>query len=185
MTWVNNYEIEYGKYADEAAKKYGIPVTAFRNLIRSESSFNPTAQSTIPVKGEYASGIAQFLPSTAAGLGIDPFNPIVALDGAAKYLKELETKYGDLNTAIAKYKGYSDANLAAGLKVAEKITDTSIINNAGAYIKNESLKKTVESDGTFFGDARKWFIDSAQGIVLGFAGFVILFFTINSIYKKG
>ena len=186
MTWVNQYEIEYGKYADEAAKKYGIPETTFRNLIRSESSFNPVAQNTQPVNGEFASGIAQFLPSTAASLGINPFDPIEALNGAAKYLKTLQNKYGDLDLAIAKYKGYSDANIQAGLDVAKRINDTSLFNTDSNKVpKNENLEKENESDGTFLGDVKKWFLDSTQGIVLGFAGFVILFFTINSIYKRG
>ncbi|MBE3568426.1 MAG: lytic transglycosylase domain-containing protein, partial [Thermogemmatispora sp.] len=54
-----------------------------------ESGFNPDA-----VSPAGAVGIAQFLPSTAAGLGIDPWNPVEALRGAARLMARYQIRYG-------------------------------------------------------------------------------------------
>ncbi len=50
-----------------------------------------------------AVGIAQFLPSTAASLGIDPLNPLQALQGAAKLMANFYHQYGDYAKALAAY----------------------------------------------------------------------------------
>jgi surface antigen len=61
----------YVSVALEAARAAGIPTTPFLRQINAESGFNPHA-----VSPAGAIGIAQFMPATAAGLGINPWDPI-------------------------------------------------------------------------------------------------------------
>lgn len=80
-----------------AANAYGIPSSLFTAQIGQESSFNPNAQNG------NATGIAQFMPGTAASLGVDPTDPISSLYGAAKYDAQLYSQYGSWQTALQKY----------------------------------------------------------------------------------
>ncbi|WP_314653777.1 transglycosylase SLT domain-containing protein [uncultured Selenomonas sp.] len=91
---------EYIAMATAAAQKYGVPVNLFLAQIQLESNWNPNA-----VSEAGAQGIAQFMPETAAGWGIDPFNPEQALDASAHYMKNLYEKFGDWNYALAGYNG--------------------------------------------------------------------------------
>ena len=89
----------YMALAQQDAKSAGIPVTLFTRQIQVESGFNPTAQSP-----SGAEGIAQFMPSTAASLGIDPWNPRAALKGAANLMAHYTHIYGgDYAKALAAY----------------------------------------------------------------------------------
>ena len=86
--------------ATAAAEKYDVPVNLFLAQIQLESHWDPNA-----VSRAGAEGIAQFMPDTAAGWGIDPFNPEEALDAAAHYMHNLYEKFGDWNYALAGYNG--------------------------------------------------------------------------------
>ncbi|MBO0796178.1 MAG: lytic transglycosylase domain-containing protein, partial [Ktedonobacteraceae bacterium] len=90
---------QYVAIARQDAIDAGIPPDYFVRQINAESGFNPNA-----VSPAGAVGIAQFLPSTAAGLGFDPYDPIAALKGAAKYMATYYNKYGqDYAKALAAY----------------------------------------------------------------------------------
>lgn len=91
---------EYVALATDAAKRYGVPVNLFLAQIQLESNWNPNA-----VSEAGAQGIAQFMPDTAAGWGIDPFNPAEALDASAHYMANLYEMFGDWNYALAGYNG--------------------------------------------------------------------------------
>ena len=55
-----------------------------------------------------AEGIAQFMPDTAAGLSIDPWNPVDSLQGAAQLMANYQRDYGgDYAKALAAYNGGS------------------------------------------------------------------------------
>lgn len=85
--------------ARQAAIKYGINPDTFVRQIQQESGFNPNARS--PAGAE---GIAQFMPSTARGLGINPFNPVQALNAAAQYMaRSLRAYGGNYAKALAAY----------------------------------------------------------------------------------
>ena len=79
----------YVQDARDAAQQAGIDPELFVRQIREESGFNPHSLS--PAGAE---GIAQFMPQTAAGLGIDPWNPVQALQGAAQMMRRLLDRYG-------------------------------------------------------------------------------------------
>lgn len=84
--------------AAQAAARYGVPVDQFLAQINQESGFNPNATSPAG-----ALGIAQFMPGTAKGYGIDPRNPAQALPAAAKMMSQLYAKYGSWALALAAY----------------------------------------------------------------------------------
>ncbi len=90
---------QYVAIARQDATNAGIPPDYFVRQIYAESGFDPTAAS-----GAGAVGIAQFEPSTAAGLGINPYDPIQALSGAARLMASYAVQYnGDYAKALAAY----------------------------------------------------------------------------------
>lgn len=83
----------------QAATAAGIDPDIFARQINQESGFNPQAGS-----GAGAQGIAQFMPATAQGLGINPLDPSQALPAAAKLMKSYLDKYGgDWSKALSAY----------------------------------------------------------------------------------
>ena len=120
----------------QAAEKAGVPWYIFNALIQSESSWNPNAVGdSIPGSSERARGIAQFLPSTAQSLKINPDDPMQALPAAAQYLADLKAKSGSWGEAVALYKGYGGGG---GVTEAEKLTAWQRIakyfpDNSGAF----------------------------------------------------
>jgi soluble lytic murein transglycosylase-like protein len=89
---------DYHAIARQDATNAGIDTDLFERQIQQESGFNPRALS--PAGAE---GIAQFLPATAAGLGIDPWDPAQALRGAAQLMSRYQSRYGDYSHALAAY----------------------------------------------------------------------------------
>jgi len=90
-----------------------IPVQIFLNQINQESNFNPNA-----VSPAGALGIAQFIPSTAAGLGINPRDPNQSLRGASQLMaRYLMTRNGNIDMALSDYNagtGNTNAAIARG-----------------------------------------------------------------------
>lgn len=86
----------------------------FLRQIQQESGFNPNARSSAG-----AQGIAQFMPATARGFGINPLDPVQALFAAAKYDRQGVDKYGSLARALSAYNSgrpdaYRDPHFAGG-----------------------------------------------------------------------
>ena len=71
---------EYNGLISAASEQYGLDPAVLKGLIYQESHFNKDAVSP---KG--AIGIAQFMPKTAEGIGIDPRDPEQAIFGAAYF----------------------------------------------------------------------------------------------------
>lgn len=83
----------------EAAEASGIPVPFFARLIWQESRFQSSG-----VSRAGAQGVAQFMPETAAEVGLDdPFDPMKALPASAKLLRKLRDDFGNLGLAAAAY----------------------------------------------------------------------------------
>lgn len=82
----------------KAAEKHNIPTMLLSALLKQESGFNPNAGSSAG-----AQGIAQFMPATAKGMGVDPFDPESAIMGAAQYLRRSWDKFGKPELALAAY----------------------------------------------------------------------------------
>jgi hypothetical protein len=82
-----------------AAQANGLPVAFFSNLIWQESRFHPNA-----VSRAGALGIAQFMPKTAAAVGLEnPLDPAQALPASARLLANLNREFGNLGLAAAAY----------------------------------------------------------------------------------
>ena len=83
----------------EAAEANGIPVSFFARLIWQESGFRSNE-----VSHAGAQGVAQFMPQTAAEVGLDdPFDPLKALSASARLLRKLRNDFGNLGLAAAAY----------------------------------------------------------------------------------
>lgn len=115
----NVFYEKYVEIARAAARAFGVPEDLFIWQIGAESNWNPYAYN--PASG--ASGIAQFIPSTAAEFGIDPMNPEQAIWAAAKYDAQLYKKYGSWLTALQRYgtlgPSASQRTLAEGVPLAQ------------------------------------------------------------------
>lgn len=91
----------YERKARRAAGRYGVDPDIFVAQLRQESGLVPGKTSP---KG--ASGIAQFIPSTAKSYGVNLYDGKVGddLDGAARYMRDnLKTFGGDYRKALAAY----------------------------------------------------------------------------------
>lgn len=89
----------YDPYFDASGAKYGVNPALLREVARQESGFNSGASSPAG-----AVGLMQFMPGTAAGLGINPSDPAQAVDGAARLLSGYLKNYGgDVGKALAAY----------------------------------------------------------------------------------
>lgn len=91
-------ERSYQPLFEEAGRRWNVDPALLAAVARAESNFNPTA-----VSPAGAQGLMQFMPATAAEMGVDPWNPASAIDGAARYLRTSLDAFGDTTLAIASY----------------------------------------------------------------------------------
>ena len=89
---------DYREIARNAARAAGIDADLFERQIEAESDFNPSAQSPAGARG-----IAQIMPTTAQGWGVDPMNPRAALNEAAKRMAGYQKQYGSYRDALVAY----------------------------------------------------------------------------------
>lgn len=92
---------DYIDYANQIAIKEGLDPAIFIAQLNQESGFNPKAKN--PKSG--AIGIAQFMPSTAKGMGFTAgVDPLRDIRMAAQYMKsKLKMYNGDYRLALASY----------------------------------------------------------------------------------
>jgi peptidoglycan DL-endopeptidase CwlO len=88
----------YGADFDNAAASTGVPVPLLNAVASTESSFQPGA-----VSSAGAEGLMQLMPSTAASLGVNPFNPGQAVNAAAQLLSNYHQQFGSWSLALAAY----------------------------------------------------------------------------------
>ena len=94
----------YAGTIQQAATANGIPASLLAALLYHESRFEPGA-----VSSAGAEGIAQFMPATAAGMGVDPTNPTQSIEGAAQLLGSYTRQFGSYSDALAAYDAGSSA----------------------------------------------------------------------------
>lgn len=84
---------------NKAAKKFGMSPSLVGAVARAESGGNPNAVSPVG-----AIGIMQLMPSTAAGLGVNPYDLEQNIYGGAQYLRQQLDRFGDdIPKALAAY----------------------------------------------------------------------------------
>lgn len=88
-----------GSVIEDKGAKYNIDPRFLSSVFSIESKFNNNA-----VSSAGARGIAQLMPDTASGLGVDSSTIEGNIEGGAKYIREmLDTYGGDYNLALAAY----------------------------------------------------------------------------------
>lgn len=84
---------------DAAAAAYRVPSGLLARMLWQESRFR---SHVVSPKG--AAGLAQFMPQTASSRGlVDPWNPILAIREAARYVADLNLQLGNFGLAAAGY----------------------------------------------------------------------------------
>lgn len=101
--------VNYRALAEQIAIEEDVDSGLFGALVNQESGFNPNAKSP---KG--AIGLAQLMPRTAQGLGVDPNDPEQNLRGGARYLKKQLDEFKSPELALAAYNAGPDAVRKAG-----------------------------------------------------------------------
>ena len=125
VAMVGNVKVpfQYVSTIEQAAAANRIPSSLLAALIAQESGFDPNA-----VSPAGAQGIAQFMPSTAAGLGIDSADPTQAIQGAARLVASYVNSFGSYANALAAYN--------AGSAAVAKYSGIPPYPETQAYVKN-------------------------------------------------
>jgi soluble lytic murein transglycosylase-like protein len=111
----------YGMMSAVACEQ-GIPTGLFDAMIIRESGYNPIATSTAN-----AYGLAQLMPGTAVGLGVDRYDPLQNMRGGARYLRQQLDRFGQVHLALAAYNA-GPGRVRGGM--VPRITETE------AYVSN-------------------------------------------------
>ncbi|MCE5216864.1 lytic transglycosylase domain-containing protein [bacterium] len=83
----------------QAAQKYGIEEKVIRAVIRAESDYNPRC-----VSRAGAQGLMQLMPENCRDYGVtDPFDPGQNIDAGVHQLKDMLSRFGQLDLALAAY----------------------------------------------------------------------------------
>lgn len=91
-------EQRYQALFADAGRRWNVDPKLLAAIAQAESGFNPNAKSPAG-----AQGLMQFMPATAAELGVDPWDPASAIDGAARYLRTSLDRFGSTELAVASY----------------------------------------------------------------------------------
>ncbi len=82
-----------------SALRHGVDPALMKAMMHTESGFNPNARSPVG-----AQGLMQLMPATARRFGVyNAWNPAENIEGAAKYLKFLQSRFGNIQHVIASY----------------------------------------------------------------------------------
>jgi soluble lytic murein transglycosylase-like protein len=100
----------YAPLIIRAAQRWSVSAQLLAAQLYAESNFNPFARS--PAGAE---GIAQFMPGTAAAIGLlDPFDPEAAIDAQGHLMRDLLGRFGSVPLALAAYNAGAGAVAACG-----------------------------------------------------------------------
>jgi hypothetical protein len=100
----------YAPIIARAAQRWQVSAQLLAAQIYAESNFNPFA-----VSPAGAQGIAQFMPGTAAGLGLrNPFDAEASIDAQAHLMHDLLARFASVPLALAAYNAGAGAVAACG-----------------------------------------------------------------------
>ena len=90
---------QYRQLVLRSARAAGITPALLAAVLKAESDFNPRV-----VSSAGAQGIAQFMPGTARGMGVDdPFDPAQAIPGSARLIASGIREFRSVPLALAAY----------------------------------------------------------------------------------
>jgi soluble lytic murein transglycosylase-like protein len=87
--------VNYTSQIIAVANQYGVDPNLALAVAKQESGLNPSALSSAG-----AIGLFQLMPATAAGLGVNPNDPLQNIQGGVEYLAQMLNEFGG-NTALA------------------------------------------------------------------------------------
>jgi peptidoglycan DL-endopeptidase CwlO len=90
--------VPYADLFTAAGARHGVDPALLAGVAKVESGFDSSA-----VSSAGATGLMQFMPATARGLGVDATDPASSVDGAARYLRQLTDRFGSTDLALAAY----------------------------------------------------------------------------------
>lgn len=99
---------------EAAATAHGIDGRLLAAVVWTESNFQPGAVSHVG-----ALGLAQLMPGTARGLGVDPRDPLQNLAGGAAYLRGQLQAFGRADLALAAYNAGPGRVTRAGNRIPD------------------------------------------------------------------
>lgn len=107
-----------------AETRFGLPVGLLDALIWTESRYNPTA-----VSHAGAGGLGQLMPETAEELGVaNRFDPYANIIGAARYLRQMFDRFGQIHMALAAYN--------AGPGAVSRVKGIPLNGETPSYVRN-------------------------------------------------
>lgn len=121
-----------------AAGAHDLPIGFLVRLIWQESGFD-----TQTISRAGALGIAQFMPGTAAEMGLaDPFDPTEALPASARFLHDLHRQFGNHGLAAAAY------NAGSGRVRSWLAKRSKLPNETRSYVYNITGRQPEQWIGT-------------------------------------
>ena len=81
-----------------AEQRNNLPAGLLNAIAKNESNYNPSA-----ISPAGARGLMQIMPATARELGVNPDNPVEAIDGAARLLASNLRQFKSIDLAVAAY----------------------------------------------------------------------------------
>ena len=93
-----------------SSQRWNVSAALLSAQLYAESNFNPFAKSSAGARG-----IAQFMPGTAAGYGLDdPFDAAGSIDAQARLMRDLLGRFASVPLALAAYNAGEGAVAACG-----------------------------------------------------------------------
>jgi len=119
----------YEPYIVEVAAKYRIDPRLLWTIAYLETRFEPRAVSP---KG--ARGMMQFISSTARSYGLtDPHNPWASIDSAARYVRDLQLRFGSPQLVLAAYN-------AGDIAVTAYLSGSTVTLSNGKVINPQGMR---------------------------------------------
>ncbi len=100
--------VPYAELFNQAGTAHGVDPALLAAVASVESDYQPGVTS-----GKGAQGLMQFMPPTATAMGVDPWDPSSAVDGAARYLANSYRIHGNWPEAVAAYNAVTRRGAAA------------------------------------------------------------------------
>lgn len=128
------------------------PASMVLALVQQESGGQQFTSSGAVLKGSAGdTGLFQLIPSTAAGLNVDPTTVEGNIAGGEKYLQQMYNQFGNWNDALAAYNegpGALQAQLNAGVTPTSAGYASGILSAAGISDSSPSDTSSDGGDGT-------------------------------------
>ena len=129
-----------------AARTVGLDVNLLRALLWHESRMCHLDEAGgIHTSKKGALGIGQLMPATAAELGVDPYNLVDNVGGAARYLRTQWDTFGDWHLALAAYNAGPGAVQDYGGVPPYEETETFVTDILTSYTTFKRGKATMQA----------------------------------------